>query len=177
MARCSPHSIVTLSLLLVSANAAIAGAASNAQLLAMPLMASSVDRGHLLDATPPFPGVVSRSHEDQSIGHNSSAAPLPTERPKLLVPMYISFAALQVLDAHSTIRAVDRGYVEANPLVAPSTRNRAAMVAVKVAATASVIACSERLWRHNRVAAVVALVAINGAYAAIVAHNYRSAAR
>ena len=176
MARCSPHSIVTLSLLLVSANAAIAGAASNAQLLAMPLMASSVDRGHLLDAPPAFPGVVS-DRQKPSQSEAIHPQPLPTERPKLLVPMYIAFAGLQVLDAHSTIRAVDRGYLEANPLVAPSTRNRTAMVAVKVAATASVIACSERLWRHNRVAAVVALVAINGAYAAIVAHNYRSAAR
>jgi hypothetical protein len=43
--------------------------------------------------------------------------------------------------------------------------------------TASVIACTERLWRHNRVAAVVTMIAVNGAYAAIVANNYRTASR
>jgi Domain of unknown function (DUF5658) len=173
MAGCTPRSIVTLSLLFVSANAAIAGAASNAQLLAMPLVASSVDRGHLPEGPPISTGVVSdrlRTSQLQAIH-----LPPPPERPKLLVPMYISFAGLQVIDAHSTIKAVDRGYIEANPLVASSTRNRAAFVALKVAATASVIVGTERLWRHNRVAAVIAIAAINGAYAAIVAHNYRNA--
>ena len=95
----------------------------------------------------------------------------------MLVPLYVSFATLQALDAHSTLKAVDRGYVEVNPLVASFSKNGAAMAVMKVAVTTSVIVGSEKLWRHNRVAAVAAIIAVNGAYAAIVAHNYRNANR
>jgi hypothetical protein len=166
MPVCSPRSFVVLGLLLVTGGTA--HAASNAQLIATPLVAASVGRWHLA-------GPVGRGLADQL--HPSHIQPRPPDRPRLLIPLYISFAGLQALDGHSTMRALDRGYVEANPLVAPSTRSDAALVAMKVAVTASVIVGSERLWRHNRVAAVVAIIVVNGAYAAIVSHNYRNAHR
>jgi hypothetical protein len=164
MPGCCPRSTIILTLFFIALGGAPAGAASNAQLVATPLVASSVGRWHL--------AVV--------IGDRPQASPIQPvrlQRPRLLVPLYVSFAGLQALDAHSTMKALDRGYVEANPLVAPSTRNGATLAAMKVAVTASVIAGTERLWRHNRVAAVVAVLAVNGAYAAIVAHNYRNATR
>jgi hypothetical protein len=43
------------------------------------------------------------------------AAPRP-QRPAL-VPLYISFGVLQGLDVHSTVRALENGAVEANPLM------------------------------------------------------------
>jgi hypothetical protein len=166
MPGCSPPSFVTLTILLVAVSSA-ADASSNAQLIATPLVASSVGRWHL---TGPNSLAGAVEHQLQL----SQVHPRPAERPRLLIPMYVSFAALQAMDAHSTMKAIDRGYGEVNPLVAPSTRNGAAMAAMKVAVTASVIVCTERLWRHNRVAAVVTMIAINSAYAAIVAHNYRT---
>ena len=170
MPGCSPRSIVTLTILLVAVSSA-ADASSNAQLIATPLVASSVDQWRLALA----PATLAGTHADRP--QASQIQPRAPERPRLLIPMYVSFAALQAMDAHSTMKAIDRGYVEVNPLVAPSTRNSAAMAAMKVAVTASVIVCSERLWRHNRVAAVVTMIAVNGAYAAIVANNYRTASR
>ena len=47
-----------------------------------------------------------------------------------------------------------------------------AFIAVKVAATAGAILAGERMWKKNRVAAVIFVAAANGAVAAIVARNY-----
>jgi len=169
MPGCSPRLLIAFGFCLVT-TITTAHAASNAQLVATPLVASSVGRWQLSSplrlATP--------AGDRLQVAH---IQPRPPERPRLLVPLYVSFAALQALDAHSTLKAVGRGYVEVNPLVAPSSKNGAAMTAMKVAVTTSVIVASEKLWRHNRVAAVAAIIAINGAYAAIVAHNYRNANR
>jgi hypothetical protein len=167
MPGCSPRSIVTLTILLMAVGSAV-DASSNAQVIATPLVASSVGRWHLLESARPI-AIADRPHVGQLYS--------PPERPRPLVPLYISFAALQAMDAHSTMKAVDRGYVETNPLVAASARNGAALVAMKAAVTAAVIVGTERLWRHNRAAAVVAMIAINSAYATIVAHNYRNATR
>jgi hypothetical protein len=94
-------------------------------------------------------------------------------RPAALPALYGSFAALQALDVHSTIKAVGAGESEANPAVRGLVRQPAAFVAAKVAATAATFYASERLWRRHRVGAVMLMVAVNGAYAAIVANNYR----
>ncbi len=100
------------------------------------------------------------------------------DRPKSLVPLYVSFAALQAFDLHSTHAALDRGYTEANPVIAPFVRNRGAALAFKAATTGATIFAVERLWRkQHRVAAVVTMVAANAAYALIVSHNYRKAGR
>ena len=51
--------------------------------------------------------------------------------------------------------------------------NTAGLLAVKAGATAATFYLSERLWRKNRVASVVLMAALNGAYVSIVAWNYR----
>src|SRR5690349_8127822 len=66
------------------------------------------------------------------------------QRPAALVPLYVSFASLQALDAHSTTRALDRGAVEANPLMKGLAGNTAGLFAVKAAATAGVVYSAER---------------------------------
>ncbi|RPJ56910.1 MAG: hypothetical protein EHM24_27430 [Acidobacteria bacterium] len=112
------------------------------------------------------------------------AAPPPTEvappvffpapgRPAPLVPLYVTFAALQVADVASTGRALEAGGREANPIVRGFANNSAAMLAVKAGATVGTIYLSERLWKKNRAAAVLLMTALNGAYAAVAAHNYR----
>jgi Domain of unknown function (DUF5658) len=94
-------------------------------------------------------------------------------RPRALPPLYVSFVALQVLDVHSTMKSIGEGRAEANPVMNGLVRQPAAFVAAKVAATAATFYVSERLWRRNRVGAVVLMLAVNGTYAAIVANNYK----
>jgi hypothetical protein len=92
-----------------------------------------------------------------------------------LVPLYVSFATLQMLDAHSTIRALDAGGVEANPLMRGVADRPAALVALKAGVAASTIVLTDRLRRRNKVGAIVLMAALNSAYAVVVSNNYRAA--
>jgi hypothetical protein len=95
-------------------------------------------------------------------------------RPAPLLPLYGTFVVLQGLDAHSTLDAVRRGTaVERNPVLQPFAENAGAVVAIKAATTAGTIFLAEKMWRRHPKRAVVLLTAINVAYAAIVAVNYR----
>jgi hypothetical protein len=95
------------------------------------------------------------------------------ERPAILPALYVSLAAVQAWDVYSTRSAIGAGAREANPIAAPFTGNVGSMLGLKLATTATAIVLSERLWKKNRVAAVVALVALNGATAAVAMHNMR----
>lgn len=106
-------------------------------------------------------------------GIDTAFRPTAPKRPAALTTLYVSYAALQVLDATSTFRALENGAVEANPLLKGIASNRGAMLAVKAGTTAATLYLTERLWKKNRVAAVTLMVCANSAYAAIVAHNYR----
>ncbi len=99
------------------------------------------------------------------------------ERPALLVPLYLAYGGLQVLDAHSTLNAVDAGARETNPLVRQALGNTAGMLALKSGAAVGVVLLTEKLWQRNRTAAVLTMIAINSAYITIAAHNYRTAQR
>jgi hypothetical protein len=102
------------------------------------------------------------------------ATPAP-QRPAAMLPLYMTFAALQVLDTHSTATALGRGAVETNPLVRPFADNELGLIAVKAAGTAGVIYASEQLWKKNKIAAIAFMVATNGAMTWVVQHNYRAA--
>ncbi len=112
-----------------------------------------------------------------------SAAPAkpadgPSEtRPVVLAPLYVTFAGLQILDAHSTLLASNLGGREANPVVRSMLGSPATLIATKAGVTASAIFVSERLWKRNKTAAALMMVGLNSAYAAIVAHNYVVEAR
>ena len=96
-------------------------------------------------------------------------------RPAAMLPLYMTFAALQVLDTHSTSMALGRGAVETNPLVRPFADNELGLIAVKAAGTAGVIFASEQLWKKNKTAAIAFMVATNAAMTWVVQHNYRAA--
>jgi hypothetical protein len=103
------------------------------------------------------------------------AFPPPQQRrPAALLPLYISFGALQVLDARFTVRAIDGGAVEANPLMKGLASNEVGMLSVKAAATAGVIYANELMWKRNKTAAVFFMIATNSAMAWVVQHNYRA---
>jgi hypothetical protein len=96
-------------------------------------------------------------------------------RPAAMLPLYMTFAALQVLDTHSTSAALGRGAVETNPLVRPFADNELGLIAVKAAGTAGVIFASEQLWKKNKTAAIAFMLATNAAMTWVVQHNYRAA--
>jgi hypothetical protein len=101
------------------------------------------------------------------------AAAAGPERPGALIPLYVSFGVLQALDSHSTTRALELGAVEANPVMKGIAGNQAAMLAVKGAGTAGVIYATEKMWKKNRTAAIVFMVATNSAMAWVVQRNYQ----
>ena len=90
-----------------------------------------------------------------------------------LVPLYASFGALQGLDVHSTLRAIDRGGREANQFMAPMTERPAVFMAIKAGSTAGILYLTERVRRRSPTAAIVMMTAFNSAYAVVVANNYR----
>jgi hypothetical protein len=94
------------------------------------------------------------------------------QRPRLLLPMYVSLAALQGYDVHSTLAALNRGAVEANPMLAGIVRSPGTLLIVKGASTCASIYAAERLWRgHRRGAAVAVLAATNAILLGVAVHN------
>jgi hypothetical protein len=95
------------------------------------------------------------------------------ERPKALVPLYVAFGSLQLLDVHSTARALNHGAVEANPVMKSFAGNAASLMAVKAGGAAVAIYAAEKLWKRNPAAAVGFMIAANAGMAWVVQHNYR----
>ena len=94
-------------------------------------------------------------------------------RPSALTSLYVSFAALQGLDVHSTTRAITSGAGrEANPAMRWIVGNPAGLIAVKGAATGTIIWITEKIRRKHPRAAIVFMAAINSTMAAVVARNY-----
>ena len=93
-------------------------------------------------------------------------------RPPALVPLYVSFAALQVLDVHSTLTSIDGGAREGNAAMAGLVGSPATFAAVKMAAAAGIVLITERVRVHHPAAALALMIGLNGVYAGVVAHNY-----
>jgi hypothetical protein len=106
--------------------------------------------------------------------HTAEVGRARERRPDPLVPLYVSFGTLQVLDTHSTWRAIDRGAVEANPVLRGVVGNQVGLVALKAAGTAGLIYASEKMWKRNRTASIVFMIAANSAMAWVVQNNYRA---
>ena len=88
---------------------------------------------------------------------------------KTLALLQAGMVALQAMDVVSTRQALNRpGAYEANGAM---SNGLGTTVAIKAAATASIIVLTNRIAKTNRVAAVVTMVALNSAYATIAAHN------
>jgi hypothetical protein len=52
--------------------------------------------------------------------------------------------------------------------------HRIGLLSAKAAGAAGVIYASERMWKHNKTAAVLFMIATNSAMAWVVHHNYRA---
>ena len=86
--------------------------------------------------------------------------------------LYGSFAALQVMDYVSTTKAISGGGVEGNPAMAGVVKNKGAFMAVKAGTAVAAAFFAEKLAKNHPRKATILMVVLNGAYAAIVAHNY-----
>jgi hypothetical protein len=95
----------------------------------------------------------------------------------LLLSLYIATGLTQALDIHSTIKALDRGGVETNPMLSGISGNKPAFIALKGAVAAGSILAARKIARKNKVAAIATLIAINTAYGLVAHHNYRVADR
>jgi Domain of unknown function (DUF5658) len=90
----------------------------------------------------------------------------------LLNSLHAVSIATQLLDAHSTIKAIDRGGVEANPLMRGLIDNRPAFIGVKAAGAAGLVYLTHKLWKRNKTAAIITSAAINSLYIVKVTQNY-----
>ena len=150
---------VTLMLLAGPATAAIASEGDAPVKNAAPIAAAIADAAKTTDASSV--NVWSGAHT--------------ARRPLALSALYGTYGTLQALDVVTTRRAIAAGAQERNPLM--NKGNIGTMIAVKAVAGASTIYFTERLWKKNRVGAVIVMAALNGATAAIVAHNQRNSRR
>ena len=81
----------------------------------------------------------------------------------------------QMLDVHSTGKALKLGATEANPIMGGLVNNRAAFIGVKAAMSAGLIYVTHQLAKDNKVAAIITSAAVNSAYLMIASHNYKVA--
>ena len=125
---------------------------------------------------------VAAADTNETIRTDSTAAPVALRaaqftRPAILPALYVSFGALQAWDVYTTSGALKTEAHEANPVAAPFAGSSAKIIALKTASTASTVFFAERLWKQNKVAAVVVMAAINGGTAAVAMNNARIARR
>jgi len=97
------------------------------------------------------------------------------QTPRGLLPaLYAGNIALQIMDTHSTFRALDAGLVESNPVMGWTTEHPVAFVSMKAAATATTILVAEKIRKKYPRRAALFMAGVNTAYAFIVMHNYRA---
>lgn len=125
-------------------------------------------------ATPHAAKVLAPSDPSDSLdASNRDIDFLHAPRPRALPVLYVTLGVVQAADLYTTAAGLKRGAAEANPLIVQASGNRSAMLAVKIASSAGTIAFAERVWKKNRAAAVALMIGVNGATAAIAAHNAR----
>ena len=93
-------------------------------------------------------------------------------RPLALPILYGTYGILQGMDLVSTRKALAAGAHETNP----SMHGVGTMLAVKAATGAATIYFAERAWKKNRIGGIALMAVLNGATAAVVAHNMKVSA-
>ncbi|MGQ0736305.1 MAG: DUF5658 family protein [Acidobacteriota bacterium] len=104
-----------------------------------------------------------------------AAPPRRSSFTPVLVGLHALTAVTQAMDLHSTMQALDRGAVEANPIMSGVVKNRAAFIGVKAAVGAGLVLATHRLGQRNKVAAIALSAAVNSAYLYVAHHNYKVA--
>jgi hypothetical protein len=117
----------------------------------------------------------------QPAGIIAPSAPIELQRkltdPAFVKKMYYSFAALQAVDAATTLNAVSNGAREANPLLQGAVQSPPAIIAIKTGVVFGTIFTLERLRKDHPVVAVASLIAINSTLAIVAINNASVTAR
>jgi len=136
----------------------------------------------VLFAAPSFAGDTTAAGTETTAVAAEAAAPAPAvtaiptwkpaSRPAILPALYAGSAALQAYDAYSTLKALNLGGVEANPVAKTVVGNPALFIGVKAAVSAASIMAAEKMWKnHHRMAAIATMAATNSIMAMVAAHN------
>lgn len=152
--------------------------ASVAFVLALPTPASAqvvgeVDGGRYVGRIVVLGSVVELPALDS---HGPPAAPPRCRpRPRLLTPMLVAHTGLQLADAHSTLRGIDAGAVEANPspVARWAVRSAPRLYALKGGVAAANWWLADRIACRRPRLSFWTVTALNGLYAVVVANNYR----
>ncbi len=89
--------------------------------------------------------------------------------------LYVATPIVHMVDGISTMRVIDLGGRELNPLLAPQVNNRGVFIATKTGIAAAEIYLARRIAKKHKVRAIVALAALHTGYALVAAHNFRVA--
>jgi hypothetical protein len=93
----------------------------------------------------------------------------------VLRALYVSTPIVQAVDGFSTMKVVQLGGREQNPLMAPIVSSPAAFAATRATIAFGEIYMAHGLAKHNRFLAIGALAGLNVAYALFAAHNFKVA--
>src|SRR5262245_54668191 len=92
-----------------------------------------------------------------------------------MIVTYGTTMLVQLYDAHTTIRAINAGAREVNPLLAPFSSQPLTIVGLAAARAAAINIGLQSIAGRNKWAAIVAGAAINSAYLVAASHNNRVA--
>lgn len=136
----------------------------------------AVDRATVRDAA--YTGILTATEGQVRVAvpRLAPAKTLPNiatrKRPMALPALYVTLGVVQGADLYTTSKALQGGAREANPIMG-LMNTPAKAIALKAVTTAGIIYLTEKLWKENRVAAVVLLAAVNGFTASVAVHNSR----
>ena len=124
-------------------------------------------------ALPLLPALTSETQVPVPAIPREAAVPVTSGLPKGVQPaLYGGLVVLQGLDVHSTLRAINAGHYESNPVMRWSVQHPAAFISMKAAASAATIYVAEKIRKRYPKRAMLFMAAVNSAYALIVVHNY-----
>lgn len=151
------------SILAVAISVAIAGPAVGQDLVSGPVEARLGAAGFATPVPPQPPLILTgRAAETPAIA--------PAKRPAALSSLYVTAGALQVMDLYTTSRGLEAGAYETNAAI--RTGNAGTAIALKAATTGLGILIAEKMWRKNKLGAILSMVAANAITSAAVINNY-----
>jgi hypothetical protein len=126
------------------------------------------------NAVPLVPALTTDTQVPVPAISREAPAAVKSGLPRSLQPaLYGGLIVLQGLDVHSTLRAIDAGHYEQNPVMRWSVEHPAALISMKAAASAATIYVAEKIRKRYPKRALLFMAAVNSAYAFVVVHNYK----
>jgi hypothetical protein len=151
-----------------------------AALLTAGLLSASTAEAQEVSGDPTWAQAAVELDLDSPLAPALPILPAPSRRlqprqPRWFLPVHGVTLGLQALDTHSTLRALDAGAREINPLSEPFVHRRPAFVALKMGVAAGLIWGTGSMAKTHPIRALLVASAVNSAFAVLVARNYEVA--